>query len=160
MSRKTQDKAATAASQAGDDAATKTDDKLPDAAAATQAAGAAGETVASAEVGGGAEAAAADSDAGAVGQTAAAVDMTPPPAPPMPDAPPPSPPPAVPDADTSGAIDQAVQQLQRGDGRQEYLVVSVLEHDQESYPVNSKVRLTDKQAGPLLGHTVKAIKAD
>jgi len=40
-----------------------------------------------------------------------------------------------------------------------YVVTSPLEHDQERYEIGAEIELTDAQAEPLLGHTVKPKKA-
>lgn len=37
-----------------------------------------------------------------------------------------------------------------------YIVVSPLQHDKKDYLVGDEVKLTEAQAAPLLGHTVKA----
>lgn len=40
-----------------------------------------------------------------------------------------------------------------------YVVISPLEHDQVLYEIGEEVELTDAQAEPLLGHTVRPKKA-
>jgi hypothetical protein len=41
-----------------------------------------------------------------------------------------------------------------------YVVTSPLEHDQVLYEIGEEVDLTEAQAAPLLGHTVKPKRAD
>lgn len=128
----------------------------------------------------GGEAAATDQ---ATSEQAAETELKPPP-PPAPAAPTlnaPPPPPAAPTASNAVAeqevqkdaviADQAEQlrkaeaviasmsaQLAQQDVLGLYEVVSPLTHDGEHYPIGKPVRLTAKQAQPLLGHTV--VEAD
>jgi hypothetical protein len=46
------------------------------------------------------------------------------------------------------------------EGLQRYKVLGMLHHDGEAYEEGSEVELTEKQAAPLLGHTVVAVGAE